>query len=226
VRSRVLGTASWTRALARSSAVPLLVALVLGWHSLPAGGQGAGAPALDPVAVNVRTTKALIAALEREDLEGIQARLSDEIQLVLPLAPDGNNDPTHVDQFAGRQAFRNLMWRTFLAYRRIAFVDSVITPSSDGQVIFVEARGDFLTLDGRSYRNVYLIKLVFDDVGAVTRIEEWTNPVTAALTWGFPLSARPTQRSITVGTSGTGRQATEQTQSTGDRPLRAARPTS
>jgi ketosteroid isomerase-like protein len=104
---------------------------------------------------------------------------------------------------------RNLMWRTFLAYRRIAFVDSVITPSSDGQVIFVEARGDFLTLDGRSYRNVYLIKLVFDDVGAVTRIEEWTNPVTAALIWGFPLSAIPTQGSIAVGTSGTSRQATE-----------------
>jgi ketosteroid isomerase-like protein len=99
---------------------------------------------------------------------------------------------------------RNLLWRTFLAYRRIAFVDSVITPSSDGQVIFVEARGDFLTLDGRSYRNVYLIKLVFDDAGAVTRIEEWTNPVTAALTWGFPLSPLPTQRPIAAGTSGAG----------------------
>jgi ketosteroid isomerase-like protein len=193
---------------------------------LPAGGQGAPDPTLDPVAANVRTTKALIDGLEREDLEVIQARLSDEIQLVLPLAPDGNNDPTHVDQFAGRQAVRNLLWRTFLAYRRIAFVDSVITPSSDGQVIFVEARGDFLTLDGRSYRNVYLIKLVFDDVGAVTRIEEWTNPVTAALTWGFPLSALPTQRSVAVGTSGTDRQAIEQTQTGGDRPLPAERPTS
>jgi ketosteroid isomerase-like protein len=226
VRSRIRGIASWTRALARSSAVPLLVALVLGWHSFPVGGEGARAPALDPVAANVRTAKALIAALEREDLEVIQARLSDEIQLVLPLAPDGNNDPTHVDQFAGRQAVRNLLWRTFLAYRRIAFVDGVITPSSDGQVIFVEARGDFLTLDGRSYRNVYLIKLVFNDVGAVTRIEEWTNPVTAALIWGFPLSAVPTQRSIAVGTSGIGRQPADQTQSADDLPLRAARPTS
>ena len=58
-------------------------------------------------------------------------------------------------------------------------------------MIYVEARGDFLTIDGRSYRNVYLIKLVFDDAGAVTRIEEWTNPVTASLTWGFSTGASP-----------------------------------
>jgi ketosteroid isomerase-like protein len=191
--------------LARSSAVPLIAVLVLGWHSFPAGGQGARAPALDAVAANVRTTQALIAALEREDLDVILTRLTEEVQLVLPLAPDGNNEPTHIDRFAGRQAVRSLLWRTFLAYRRIAFVDSVITPSSDGQVIFVEARGDFLTLDGRSYRNVYLIKLIFDDAGAVTRIEEWTNPVTAALTWGFPFSPLTTQRPIAAGTSDAGR---------------------
>jgi ketosteroid isomerase-like protein len=201
VRFRVPDTASWTRGLARSSAVPLLVALVLGSHSFPAGGQGARAPALDPVAANVRTTQALIAALEREDLDVILARLTEEVQLVLPLAPDGNNEPTHVDRFTGRHAVRNLLWRTFLAYRRVDFVDSVITPSSDGGVVFVEARGDFLTLDGRSYRNVYLIKLVFDDAGAVTRIEEWTNPVTAALTWGFSLSGLPPQPPIAAGTS-------------------------
>jgi ketosteroid isomerase-like protein len=207
VRSRILVTASWswTRALARSSAVPLIVVLVLGWHSSPASGQGAHAPKLDAVAANVRTTQALVAALEREDLDVILPRLTEEVQLVLPLAPDGNNEPTHIDRFAGRQAVRNLLWRTFLAYRRIAFVDSVITPSSDGQVIFVEARGDFLTLDGRSYRNVYLIKLVFDDAGAVTRIEEWTNPVTAALTWGFSFSPLTTQGPMAAGTSGASR---------------------
>ena len=199
---------SWTRALVRSSALPLLVALVLAGFRFTADGEGAHAPGPDAsvssVAGNVRTTEALIAALEREDLEVILARLAERVQLVLPLAPDGNNDPTHIDHFEGRQAVRNLLWRTFLAYRRIAFVDSVITPSSDGRVVFVEARGDFLTLDGRSYRNVYLIKLAFDDAGAVTRIEEWTNPVTASLTWGFPLSPVPAQDLTPAGTSGAG----------------------
>jgi ketosteroid isomerase-like protein len=155
------------------------------------GGQDAPAPGIDPVAANVRTTESLIAALEREQLDVILARLAEDVDIVHPLAPDGNNDPTHIDRFAGRQAARSLLWRTFLAYRQIDFVDDVITPSSDGRVVFVEARGNFLTLDGRPYRNVYLIKLVFDDAGAVTRIEEWTNPVTAALTWGFPLKPLP-----------------------------------
>jgi ketosteroid isomerase-like protein len=192
----------------RSSAVPLLVALVLAGYRFSADGQGAHSPgpqvAAHSVADNVRSTEALIAALEHEDLESILAGMDEEVTLVLPLAPDGNNDPAHIDRFEGRQAVRNLLWRTFLAYRRINFVDSVITPSSDGRVIFVEARGDFLTLDGRSYRNVYLIKLVFDDAGAVTGIEEWTNPVTASLTWGFPIGTLPTERPTSVSSSGTG----------------------
>jgi ketosteroid isomerase-like protein len=204
VRSRALRAATWTRSLARSSAVPLLVALVVGGHSLPAGGQGAHAPGPGAVAANVQTTEALIAALEHENLDAILATLAKEVEVVLPLAPDGNNDPTHIDRFAGRQAVRGLLWRTFLAYRQIAFLDDVITPSSDGRVIFVEARGDFLTLDGRPYRNVYIIKLVFDDAGDVTRIEEWTNPVTAAQTWGFSLETRPPPPPIGAGASGAG----------------------
>jgi ketosteroid isomerase-like protein len=204
VRSRVLRAASWTRALARSSAVPLLVALVIGGLSVPAGGQGARAPGPDAMVRNLRTTEALISALEHENLDAILATLAEEVSVVLPLAPDGNNDPSHIDHFAGRRAVRALLWRTFLAYRHIAFVDDVITPSSDGRVIFVEARGDFLTVDGRPYRNAYLIKLVFDDAGAVTRIEEWTNPVTAAQTWGFSLETFPTPPPIAAGSSGVG----------------------
>jgi ketosteroid isomerase-like protein len=192
----------------RSSAVPLLVALVLAGYRFTADGQGARAPIPDAaahsVADNVRTTEALIADLEHKDLQAVLARLGEEVKLVLPLAPDGNNDPTHIDRFEGRQAVRGLLWRTFLAYRRITFVDSDITPSSDGRVIFVETRGDFLTLDGRSYRNVYLIKLVFDDAGAVTGIEEWTNPVTASLTWGFPIGADSTLRPTPDGSSSPG----------------------
>ena len=192
----------------RSSAVPLVVALILAGYRFSADGQGAHSPGpattAQAVADNVRSTEALIADLEHEDLVSMLAMMDEEVKLVMPLAPDGNNDPTHIDRFEGRQAVRSLLWRTFLAYRRISFVDSVITPSSDGRVIFVEARGDFLTLDGRSYRNVYLIKLVFDDAGAVTGIEEWTNPVTASLTWGFPIGKLPSQSSTSADSAGAG----------------------
>ena len=192
----------------RSSAVPLVVALILAGYRFSADGQGADLPGpattAQAVADNVRSTEALIAALEHEDLVSMLAMMDEEVKLVMPLAPDGNNDPTHIDRFEGRQAVRSLLWRTFLAYRRISFVDSVITPSSDGRVIFVEARGDFLTLDGRSYRNVYLIKVVFDDAGAVTGIEEWTNPVTASLTWGFPIGKLPSQSSTSADSAGAG----------------------
>jgi hypothetical protein len=71
------GVTSWARALVRSSAVPLLVALILAGYRFSAGGVGVHVPGseatLDPVAGNARTTEALIAALEQEDLETILA---------------------------------------------------------------------------------------------------------------------------------------------------------
>lgn len=148
---------------------------------------------------NVRTAEVLLAALEHEDLEAIVSRLDPEVVLVLPLAPDGDNTPGNVDRFAGREAVRSALWRNFIAYKRIAFVDEVITPSADGRVIFMEAQGQFETLHGRPYRNVYLIKMVFNEVGAVILIEEWTNPVTASMTWGFPLGSATIPRFTAVG---------------------------
>ena len=121
---RIAAAATWTRALARSAAVPLLVAVVLGGHTVPAGGEVLPSPGPDVVAANVRTTEALIAALEHEDLAAVLVRLAEEVEVVLPLAPDGNNDAAHVDRFAGRHSVRGMLWRTFLAYRRIAFVDA------------------------------------------------------------------------------------------------------
>ena len=55
-------------------------------------------------AEQVHNTAALIAALERERLDAILARLAEDVAIVHPLAPDGNNDPTHIDRFAGRRA--------------------------------------------------------------------------------------------------------------------------
>jgi ketosteroid isomerase-like protein len=170
----------------------LLGMVVLSRQELPVGARVAPGPARDTVVENTRTARALIAALEQKDMGAILARLAEDVTFVLPLAPDGDNDPSRVDRFIGRDAVRALLWRDFAAYRRIAFVDGALTPSADGRTIFVEARGQFLTRDGRPYRNVYLIKLVFDDAGTVSRIEEWTNPVTASLIWGFPLGPVPT----------------------------------
>lgn len=161
--------------------------------------QTAPGSTADAITGNARTAEALLTALENEDLESILDALAPEVVLVLPLAPDGNNAARNVDRFDGKEAIHSALQRNFLAYKRIAFTDAVLTASANGRVVFVEARGDFETLHGRPYRNVYLIKLVFDDAGAITLIEEWTNPVTASMTWGFPLGSSTVPHFTAVG---------------------------
>lgn len=161
--------------------------------------QSAPASTFAPVVENARTAEVLLLALERKDLDAIMLHLAPEVALVLPLAPDGDNTPANVDRFDGRDAVRAALRRNFAAYKRIAFVEPVFTPSADGRVVFVEARGRFDTVHGRPYRNVYLIKLVFDDAGAITRIDEWANPVTASMTWGFPLGTAAVPRFTAIG---------------------------
>jgi ketosteroid isomerase-like protein len=178
--------------ISASSGAGFVITVQAADHSKPAGRPAAFAD-------NVQTTEALLTALEHKDLEAIVGRLAPEVVLVLPLAPDGDNDPRNVDRFEGREAVRSALWRNFVAYKRIAFVNKVITPSADGRVIFVEAQGQFETVHGRPYHNVYLIKVVFNEAGAVTRIEEWTNPVTASMTWGFPLGSAAVPRFTAVG---------------------------
>jgi ketosteroid isomerase-like protein len=181
----------------------LLIIFVLDGPTVMLTGQAAehsaSTSSRDALVDNVRTVEALLAALENEDLEAVLGHLAADVDLVLPLAPDGDNDPRNVDRYEGREAVRSALWRNFVAYKRIAFVDKVITPSADGRIIFVEAHGQFETLHGRPYHNVYLIKLVFNEAGTVTRIAEWTNPVTASMTWGFPLGSAAVPRFTAVG---------------------------
>jgi ketosteroid isomerase-like protein len=183
--------------------VSLLVVFVPAAPGLMTMGQASDTSTLDnsgdASADNVATVEALIAALEDEDLAAIVGRLAADAVLILPLSPDGDNATANIHRFEGREAVRSALWWNFLAYKRIVFEDEVITPSADGRVIFVEARGEFETLHGRPYRNVYLIKLVFNEAGAITWIEEWTNPVTASMTWGYPLGARTLPQVMVAG---------------------------
>ena len=66
--------------------------------------------------------------------------------------------------------------------RSARFIDRRITVSADGATTFVQARGDFLTTDGRPYRNVYVFR--FDwRAGTIVSWEEYANPMTIIRTF-------------------------------------------
>jgi ketosteroid isomerase-like protein len=66
--------------------------------------------------------------------------------------------------------------------RSARFTDRRITVSADGATTFVQTRGDFLTTDGRPYRNVYVFRFDWLD-DKIVSWEEYANPITILRTF-------------------------------------------
>jgi ketosteroid isomerase-like protein len=62
------------------------------------------------------------------------------------------------------------------------FVDRRITASADEPTTFVQTNGDFVTADGRPYRNVYVFRFDWRD-GKIATWEEYANPITIIRTF-------------------------------------------
>jgi ketosteroid isomerase-like protein len=61
--------------------------------------------------------------------------------------------------------------------RSAKFIDRRITAAADRATTFVQARGDFVTADGRPYQNVYVFRFDWSD-GKIVSWEEYANPIT------------------------------------------------
>lgn len=57
--------------------------------------------------------------------------------------------------------------------------------TADGTTSISEAKGDFVTADGRPYRNVYVFRLDWHH-GRVTAGVEYANPATICATFALP----------------------------------------
>jgi ketosteroid isomerase-like protein len=60
-------------------------------------------------------------------------------------------------------------------FERIAFADRRVS-LVDGDTTFVQTNGDFLTVDGYAYRNVYVFRFDWRDEKMISW-EEYANPV-------------------------------------------------
>ena len=83
----------------------------------------------------------------------------------------------------GRDAFGSHLGSISGLMRSARFIDRRITVSADRATIFVQTRGDFLTLDSRPYRNVYVFRFDWRD-GKIVSWEEYANPM--AIIRAFP----------------------------------------
>ena len=124
-------------------------------------------------------------AMETRDADTITQLLAEDVTLIQPMTFSGLPDPEFVTE--GRDATMEYLGRVFIGFSQIRFVDPDYTVSADGSRVFVEARGDFVTLLGSmTYENIYVFRLDIAD-GQVTFIKEYANPVPASAALGIPL---------------------------------------
>lgn len=154
---------------------------------LTAGEGEAGRPQRD----TEQRTLAFLEAVEREDLTAVARFQHPDITLTHPLAMSGGQQPDVV--FNGREEALGYVRGLFAGMSRIRFVNLRIAVTNGGKVSFAEADGDFVTADGRPYRNVYVIRIEWSRDGRALRVDEYYNPIIACRTFQEP-SCAPTAR--------------------------------
>jgi ketosteroid isomerase-like protein len=125
-------------------------------------------------------TNRFLDILEAADRTAIAEMLHDRVVWSTPMSSSGNAEDA--DPAQGREAFGARLGMISGLMRSARFIDRRITVSADGATTFVQSRGDFLTADGRPYRNVYVFRFDWLD-DKIVSWEEYANPITILRTF-------------------------------------------
>jgi ketosteroid isomerase-like protein len=125
-------------------------------------------------------TSRFLDVLEAADRTAIAEMLDDQVVWSSPMSFSG--DAEDADPAQGRDAFESHLGSISGLMRSARFIDRRITVSADGATTFVQTRGDFLTTDGRPYRNIYVFRFDWLD-DKIVSWEEYANPITILRTF-------------------------------------------
>ena len=138
-----------------------------------------------------KTSKEVVEAFfstkEKRDLLGLTALFADNIVYTFPLPASGAQENWFV--YDGKDATVEYQRKTLDAFSQLKMRDMQITVGEDGVTVFVESRGDYVSKEGKPYKNLYIFKFVLE-AGKIVKTFEYANPVTYALLAGLPIAGR------------------------------------
>ena len=124
-------------------------------------------------------TNRFLNLLEAGDRARLAEMLDDQVVWSAPMSSGSGQDG---EPARGREAFGSRLGSIGALMKSAKFIDRRITASADGTTTFVQANGDFVTTEGRPYRNVYVFR--FDwRAGTIVSWEEYANPMTIIRTF-------------------------------------------
>ncbi len=122
----------------------------------------------------VDQTNRFLDLLEAGDQARLGGMLDDHVVWSAPMSWGSAEDS---EPARGRKAFGSRLGAISGLMSSARFTDRRITASADEATTFVQAKGDFVTADGRPYRNVYVFRFDWRD-GKIVSWEEYANPIT------------------------------------------------
>jgi len=124
-------------------------------------------------------TSRFLNAMEAADVKVLASMLDEDIIWSAPMSASGGQE---VETVQGLDAFGARLMEIGGLMQSAKFADRRITVSADGATSFVQSNGEFVTTDGRPYRNVYVFRFDWVD-DKIVAWEEYANPVTIVKTF-------------------------------------------
>jgi ketosteroid isomerase-like protein len=141
---------------------------------------------VDDLAERAKSREALrgwFTTTHEKDLDGARALMADDILVEIPFSESGRTDDGHFRVYRGVEEVCGFWATAFKAEGESeGMLGTEITMTADGRTVFVEGRGNLSMANGRTYRNRYVMRFVFEG-GKVKHVREYYNPIVSA--YGF-----------------------------------------
>ncbi|MCP2280937.1 nuclear transport factor 2 family protein [Nocardia amikacinitolerans] len=155
------------------------VAVIAGTLALMVGNAPSASADVGPERKTEAATRALLEAFERKDLDAIDVLIDQNATLTIPMSFSGALEPAA--HFANKDEILGYIGGVVTNFRSMRFTDLRISVAERGGTSFAQANGDFITADGRPYRNVYIYRFDWKD-GLMVHTDEYANPITLCQT--------------------------------------------
>ena len=140
-----------------------------------------GSQSLNDKAVAI--TRRLFDAYEAMDFNALMEIYSDDAVIELPFHPQGKTEDSDIRRVKGTAELTDFLIPGLAKMESVRYDIEDISVTDDGARVFVEARGDFVTDEGKSYRNRYIFRLDLRGENVV-RQKEYFNVATSNAVFG------------------------------------------
>jgi ketosteroid isomerase-like protein len=128
-------------------------------------------------------TRRLFAAYEAMDYDALMRIYSRDATIALPFHPLGRTEDSDIRRVTGEKELADFLIPGLAKMKSVRYDIEDISTTQDGSRVFVEARGDFVTDDGKSYRNRYIFRLDIEGDHVVLQ-KEYFNVATSNAVFG------------------------------------------